>query len=284
MQTEKRIEREWHIELCAARDKKQVFLRENVMELHIVLCGEALYQCSERRFAARSGDIILIRPYDTQYMIFTGQDSSFKWMRLLFSPELLRNLPEGGVLLSSFYAAHQTARLPADSNLVRQAFQAACRALQEQQKELQNGLKQYVHVVDVLANLYSFFVSERKEIAEQVETDTFYVDSGMTDAIAYIVEHVNQDIDMNELIRAVGKGKTQFYSDFRKVVGLTPNRFVHRLRMQMATRLLKATDLSITAIAFECGYHSIHYFNKHFKQHCQLSPREYRNVERRAIV
>jgi AraC-like DNA-binding protein len=103
------------------------------------------------------------------------------------------------------------------------------------------------------------------------------VDPGVVAVVEYILRHVTEDIDIQTLIDLYGKGKTYFYTDFKKIVGVTPNQFIHRLRMQIAMHLLKTTKKSITEIAFDCGYHSIHYFNKHFKQYREISPREYRN-------
>ncbi|MFD2114629.1 helix-turn-helix domain-containing protein [Paenibacillus yanchengensis] len=268
----------WDINRIVTSSSKQLYRPENNLELHVIVQGEAVYQCGEHRFVARAGGIVLFRPYETTYTIIPKQNQWFTCLRFTFSPTLIHQLPDGDRLLASFYSLEKTQCLQNDSIVLRSLVQAACDAWQVQQEE-KNRLKRYAKVIDVLASLHAL-LREQLLLSEATDETGVYTDTSMNEAIAYIVEHANQDIDMQVLIRTVGKGKTQFYADFRKLVGLTPNRFVHYLRIQMAARLLKQSNLSITAIALECGYHSIPYFNKHFKQFWQQSPREFRNSQR----
>ena len=46
--------------------------------------------------------------------------------------------------------------------------------------------------------------------------------------------------------------------------------------MELAARLLKEPQLTLTEIAERCGYDDIYYFNKSFKQYHSISPGRYR--------
>ncbi len=61
---------------------------------------------------------------------------------------------------------------------------------------------------------------------------------------------------------------------------MNPKSFIHRLRIRMAIRLLRTSNLSVTSIAYECGYRSLNYFHKHFKELYAVTPREFRNLDR----
>ena len=55
-----------------------------------------------------------------------------------------------------------------------------------------------------------------------------------------------------------------------------PLEHIITLRIQMATTLLRETTLSILEVSQAVGYDSLSSFNRHFKQHLDLAPREWR--------
>ncbi|WP_169083875.1 AraC family transcriptional regulator [Paenibacillus sp. PL91] len=76
--------------------------------------------------------------------------------------------------------------------------------------------------------------------------------------------------------------KSQFYSIFKKMTGLTPKECFVRIKMQRAYAMIHESDNSITAIAEQLGYSSIHYFSKQFSAHFGIPPSDLRkqtNVE-----
>ena len=52
-------------------------------------------------------------------------------------------------------------------------------------------------------------------------------------------------------------------------------KFVNRVRIEKAKRLLIASNLSVSKVAKECGFKSLHYFSRTFKQEEGISPRDY---------
>jgi AraC family L-rhamnose operon regulatory protein RhaS len=62
-------------------------------------------------------------------------------------------------------------------------------------------------------------------------------------------------------------GRTRFATVFRDQAGDSPTRFVQRMRVRMACRLLRESERSITHIAFECGFGTSQYFAQIFRRH-----------------
>ena len=52
--------------------------------------------------------------------------------------------------------------------------------------------------------------------------------------------------------------------------------FVNEKRMELASRLLRTTQLQIQTIAQHCGMSDVNYFSKIFKKHYGVTPRQYR--------
>ncbi len=81
---------------------------------------------------------------------------------------------------------------------------------------------------------------------------------------------------LDEMAAEVGLKRTRFASLFWKCTGDTPVTYLNRLRVEKARSLLRETDLSITDIAFECGFMSSQYFCNIFKKFTGISARAYR--------
>ena len=53
--------------------------------------------------------------------------------------------------------------------------------------------------------------------------------------------------------------------------------YANRHRISKACYLLRTTDKTILECACDCGYTSLRSFNRNFKEHVGLSPKEYRD-------
>jgi AraC-like DNA-binding protein len=81
---------------------------------------------------------------------------------------------------------------------------------------------------------------------------------------------------LDDAARSVGLGRRRFTELFREIAGESWRRRVQRLRLEQACRLLEATQWSVTAIAFECGFEELSHFHHCFKTAHGITPREYR--------
>lgn len=72
------------------------------------------------------------------------------------------------------------------------------------------------------------------------------------------------------------------YSYFRKVfckyTGISPGQYILQLKVQKAHELILTTKMSIKEIAYECGFPSIYYFSRLFKQKNGYTPSEVRKM------
>lgn len=80
----------------------------------------------------------------------------------------------------------------------------------------------------------------------------------------------------DELSAELGVSKAYFHRIYFAAFGVTCRQDVIESRLLYAAELLKNTDLSVSAIAEQCGYDSDSYFMRQFKQHKGCTPSEYR--------
>ena len=70
-----------------------------------------------------------------------------------------------------------------------------------------------------------------------------------------------------------------FLRTFKAATGETPMNYLTRRRLKLACRLLRETALSISEIAFRCGFNDSNYFSKRFLAEFGCTPRAFRKKE-----
>ncbi len=94
--------------------------------------------------------------------------------------------------------------------------------------------------------------------------------------IAYINEHYREDIHLDSIARQFWVSPSYLSRQFKSKVGVNITRFITERRVQVAQKLLIASDLNITEIALQLGFKNANYFNTVFRKTQGVSPREYR--------
>lgn len=85
---------------------------------------------------------------------------------------------------------------------------------------------------------------------------------------------------LEEAMQSLGYNEDYFRRAFRDRMGLTPQKFRERKRMEFAANRL-GQGLSVKAVAAELGYTDPYFFSRMFKRHLGASPSVYRETGRR---
>ena len=90
--------------------------------------------------------------------------------------------------------------------------------------------------------------------------------------------HANpaESLDVDRLARASGYSRYHFSRLFEQHEGTSPARFVLRLRMEQASRLLRLEEGSVKLVAQRCGFSDANYFTKVFRRFFGITPRDFR--------
>ncbi|MGW1342472.1 helix-turn-helix domain-containing protein [Kribbella sp. NPDC002412] len=100
------------------------------------------------------------------------------------------------------------------------------------------------------------------------------------DRLLRVIELIDQDLratlDVPRLARAASLSVSRFAHLFREQLGVSPQQFIERRRLDAASRLLELTTRPIASVAAEVGYPDPLYFSTRFRHHTGLSPTAYR--------
>ncbi len=96
--------------------------------------------------------------------------------------------------------------------------------------------------------------------------------------IAAIKEQAfDSEIDLSAILHKSGYAEDYIRDRFKASSGMSPNRFLTKIRMERARHLIDiyGTTLPLSQIAERCGYTDYTYFSKKFKEMYRISPREF---------
>ncbi|MDU1892248.1 MAG: GlxA family transcriptional regulator [Dysgonomonas sp.] len=92
----------------------------------------------------------------------------------------------------------------------------------------------------------------------------------------WIMEHLNQNMTVEALAEQVSMSPRNFARVFLRETGVTPARYIDKLRIETACRYLVETQLSLKEIAGLCGLSSPDNMRRVFLKYMQITPSDYR--------
>ncbi|MBA2280668.1 MAG: DJ-1/PfpI family protein [Acidimicrobiia bacterium] len=106
--------------------------------------------------------------------------------------------------------------------------------------------------------------------------------NALRDLQAFIVDHPDADLTVAGLARRAGMSDRNLARCFHREVGITPARYVERVRVEAARRRLEDTDDAIEVVAATCGFGTPETLRRTFLRAVRTTPTEYRRRFRTA--
>jgi transcriptional regulator GlxA family with amidase domain len=98
--------------------------------------------------------------------------------------------------------------------------------------------------------------------------------------IRHVAAHAEDTLSLTRAAQICGLERTYFCRFFRARVGMSFSEWNRRLRIERAKELLRREHRSVLSIALMVGYKDITTFERNFRRCEQLSPAEYRKLQR----
>lgn len=110
------------------------------------------------------------------------------------------------------------------------------------------------------------------------------LDSGgpVARAVTYMESHFTEDVSLDEIARSAHLSTAYFCEVFRNATGLTPMKYLNRLRLEHARYLLLRGGLPVQTVSAQCGFQDASYFTRAFKDFYQQTPRQVQNIGKKS--
>lgn len=221
-------------------------------DYHIVFVCEglcyAVYDGNE--YVLKSGDFIIYPPNIYQKYAFNDKG---KYLWIHFAGRSVNEILEEADLS---FGVHRALSVPTAAKV---NFES---------------LISYYHGVQNTRLSYSFL--KLLYNLSELESNSLQIPESISKTISYINSNFERKITLDELADISGYSKSRFMNVFSKAMGMTPIKYLNKLRISCAAELLASDGQSISEIAFACGFDDSLYFSRAFKKAYGISPSEFR--------
>ena len=129
-------------------------------------------------------------------------------------------------------------------------------------------------------NTFRYFLSEILYLLEnRPQSQGTATGENITRAMAYIAEHLSENISLSDIAKQVGMGRTKLNEEFQKYLSLSVYQYILRERMVLAQRYLNQKH-SVKEVSDACGFNDSAHFIRTFKRYFSLTPGQYRKLSR----
>lgn len=96
--------------------------------------------------------------------------------------------------------------------------------------------------------------------------------------LARIRNDYSKPLTLADMARTAGLNPQYLCKVFKQVTGKTPVDYLNYYRIECAGEMLCFEYMTVTEIAYQCGFGDLSYFNRLFKRQKQMTPTQYRKT------
>ena len=225
-----------------------------------ILSGKGVMETKKSQYRIRPGTIMIIRP---------GEYHRYK-------PDLRDGWHEyfigfSGILVNHFYLQNQV--FINEDIIVTSTVQPIASIFDEIFQQVHKELPGFQQIISgLILQLFGQLIADKmnvdfsgKPIADSIQK-----------ARIYIRGHVEEHIDLKALAHQYHISYASFRKQFKKYTGMAPRQYHMELKIRRAKELLLTTDLTISEIADQLQFESVHYFSRYFRKKTDLSPSSFK--------
>lgn len=140
--------------------------------------------------------------------------------------------------------------------------------------EQKSTLKAYLDLLEQHQNVVSPDIQPIESPKRKLSHDD---EQFMSRIMDYVKSHISDsDAGVDDMASFAAVSRSGLNRKLKSIVGLTPADFLREARIKHACQMLRNSDLSVSDIAYECGFTDPRYFSRIFRQSKGVSPSEYR--------
>lgn len=254
-------------------DFRQVAVHwQDSMELVYIKRGSGLVQTGAQVCAAQSGDIFVLTP-GTLHAIRQAESRTMEYENIIFDVELLGGAED--LCAEKYLLPLQSGRMALPEHITPDEawYPQAADCLKEAEEA--NRCKQFGYELCIKGALLRFLallIAQSKALppAEKASTQRLRA------VLQWISAHYSEPVCVADAAALCQCSPNHFMRWFRQMTGQTFIIFLREYRLNAAAEALRTTEDTILSISEQCGFENLSYFNREFKAHFGMTPREYR--------
>lgn len=255
-------------DMLCARHSEIGYHRNPGFEICLIPSGKGLFKIDERMYPVGNDQLFLTKAPQ----VHGGWPSSDAPFRILY---LCVSVKEGAACSDPFWAdVHR--RLEAISHPVCADSQQLLQVHARLMREAGGHAPDRDEVIRTLLALY-FLLFLRNQ---SMEGHPVVGERSASAVIRYMDAHSDQDLRLSELAAAHHMSVSALTRSFRRETGFSVMEYHQVSRIERAKKVLADTPRSVSDIAAELRFASIHHFSHAFKAMVGLSPSAFRKLNR----
>ena len=240
----------------------------NELEIIRVLEGVLNVRLNNNFYSVKKGEVIFVNPET----VHQASPEKCVYECLDFHLDFIPALNNGSVYFIDSLKNHEYI---IDEYHQNSPLSFAVNILFDAMKEKSSGYK--FKVIGALYNLFGEII----DLHLYHPTDTALLASDksvpkLRAVLSYIRSNYDVSITLEDMAEAAGMSPKYFCYFFKEMTMKTPVEYLTLYRIERASGKLIKSDLSVTDIAFSCGFNDLSYFIKTFKQIKGITPAKFR--------
>lgn len=266
-----------------------VMHKHEFIEIVYVVSGKAKHIIDGKAYEVKAGDISVINRME-EHCFYADEEfeDKFATFDLMFTPDFLHASLLDGEDFSTLSKSFLFYSLFPDENgyikrlnLIKDCGFDFGTIFEKIYKEYKNRPTGYINLIRVYTAELIIKLFRKIESNESTMLSTSQNDI-VNSVIEYIQTNYNINIRMEDISEKLFFNKNYIGKIFKRETGMPVSEFIREIRLNEISRQLAESDKKISDIAISCGYHDMKSFYSAFKKRTGLTPKEYRDKQRRA--
>lgn len=236
------------------------FCKRKISSCYFISCfvTSFVYESKDRLLTGKPGDILVIPPGNNIYHGPQNEKDTF------VNDWIFVNGEDFSDILEQYPLPNNKAFPIGDANLLKSCI----KRVQKERILKQTGYKNLIscYLTETIIRIHRLYHSQKRS-----DISMSHIESTKD----LISQNLSKDWTLREMAELSGYSVSHFSSLYAQRFGLSPKADLIASRIQLAKQLLYYSGLSITEISKQCGFQSIYYFSKYFKEVVGISPSEY---------
>lgn len=247
-------------------------------QVYFILAGQLIHHTENGSAPLSYGEVFIIPPDMPHYI--EAEANTVDFYSMSFMPSFFPEGQSGNKLITDFLYFLKTAAAeaiqPKFSLLHEDIIFAETifdRIMDEFSSNRTAKNEMIFEYVSILLTMFARIYFEQKTPALRSELNKETV----IHCIAYIQNHFDEDITLDEITKHSAMSKTRFCSLFSEITGTSFKNYLNMFRIKKASEMI-LTGEKLSSVSTRCGYNDFSTFYRNFKKYMSVSPTEYQEI------